>query len=143
MDIPEAICFAGVALHHAILIKKVTEPEIYKPQFNLPVTLPCSSILTPFSEGTFRYLDVLRSYGGPGDGIARHFPPLHNETEEDREMFIAFLSRMLKWRPEDRSNAANLLEDPFLKISMGTPNGKEALKGKERKPRSWLSTEKI
>lgn len=100
-------------------------------------------MLTPFSEGTFRYLDVLRSYGGPGDGIARHFPPLHNETEEDREMFIAFLSRMLKWRPEDRSNAANLLEDPFLKISMGTLNGKEALKGKERKPRSWLSTEKI
>jgi serine/threonine-protein kinase SRPK3 len=29
-------------------------------------------------------------------------------------MFIKFVKRMIKWRPEDRSTANELLDDPWL-----------------------------
>ena len=34
---------------------------------------------------------------------------------EDKRMFLEFVSRMLKWRPEDRSTAKDLLNDPWLR----------------------------
>ncbi|OAX78444.1 CMGC/SRPK protein kinase [Emergomyces africanus] len=33
---------------------------------------------------------------------------------EDKEMFIRFVKRMLKWKPEERSTAKELLQDPWL-----------------------------
>ncbi|KAJ5585433.1 uncharacterized protein N7459_005233 [Penicillium hispanicum] len=36
---------------------------------------------------------------------------IHNE---DKRMFIEFVQRMIKWRPEDRSTAKELLQDPWL-----------------------------
>lgn len=34
---------------------------------------------------------------------------------EDKKMFLDFVSRMLKWRPRDRSTAKDLLNDPWLR----------------------------
>ena len=34
---------------------------------------------------------------------------------EDKRMFLEFVSRMLKWQPEDRSTAKDLLNDPWLR----------------------------
>lgn len=33
---------------------------------------------------------------------------------EDKEPFLAFLRKMLQWRPEDRQTAKELLTDPWL-----------------------------
>lgn len=33
---------------------------------------------------------------------------------EDKKMFIEFIKRMLKWDPEERSTAKELLQDPWL-----------------------------
>ena len=33
---------------------------------------------------------------------------------QDKRMFLAFVSRMLTWKPEDRSTAKELLSDPWL-----------------------------
>ena len=33
---------------------------------------------------------------------------------QEKRMFLAFVSRMLTWRPEDRSTAKELLSDPWL-----------------------------
>lgn len=35
---------------------------------------------------------------------------------EEKVLFPAFLSRMLKWRPEERASAKELLQDPWLKL---------------------------
>lgn len=32
----------------------------------------------------------------------------------DKDMFLDFLAKMLQWVPEERANAAELLEDPWL-----------------------------
>ncbi|KAI5282753.1 hypothetical protein KEM54_002619 [Ascosphaera aggregata] len=63
----------------------------------------------------FRNLTALGAYGGLGNGLALQLPPPYERSERERQLFLAFVGRMLRWRPEDRSNAANLLEDPFLK----------------------------
>ena len=34
---------------------------------------------------------------------------------EDKRMFLEFVSRMLRWKPEDRSTAKDLLSDPWLR----------------------------
>lgn len=34
--------------------------------------------------------------------------------ENDRRMFLNFISQMLQWRPEDRSSVDELLSDPWL-----------------------------
>ena len=34
---------------------------------------------------------------------------------EDKKMFIDFVKRMIKWRPEERSTARELLQDPWLR----------------------------
>ena len=36
-------------------------------------------------------------------------------TGEDKSLFLAFVGRMLKWMPEDRATAGELLGDPWLK----------------------------
>jgi serine/threonine protein kinase len=33
---------------------------------------------------------------------------------EDKRMFIEFVQRMIKWNPEERSTAKELLQDPWL-----------------------------
>ncbi|ATY66998.1 kinase-like domain [Cordyceps militaris] len=35
---------------------------------------------------------------------------------EEKQQFLAFIGRMLHWRPEHRSKAKDLLEDPFLQL---------------------------
>jgi serine/threonine protein kinase len=37
-----------------------------------------------------------------------------NLIGRDRDMFLDFISKMLKWVPEDRATAAELLQDPWL-----------------------------
>lgn len=38
-----------------------------------------------------------------------------NKTHgQNKRMFLAFVSRMLTWQPEDRSTAKELLSDPWL-----------------------------
>ena len=39
---------------------------------------------------------------------------INNINGEDKQMFIDFVKRMIKWRPEERSTAKELLEDPWL-----------------------------
>lgn len=33
---------------------------------------------------------------------------------EEKRMFITFVNRMIKWNPEERSTAKELLQDPWL-----------------------------
>jgi serine/threonine-protein kinase SRPK3 len=33
---------------------------------------------------------------------------------EEKRMFLNFITRMLRWRPEDQSSAEELLSDPWL-----------------------------
>lgn len=41
---------------------------------------------------------------------------------QDKRMFLAFVSRMLKWQPEDRSTAKELLSDPWLAADFSGEN---------------------
>jgi hypothetical protein len=34
---------------------------------------------------------------------------------DEKQMFLNFVSRLLRWRPEDRGTAQELLSDPWLK----------------------------
>lgn len=36
---------------------------------------------------------------------------------EEREMFLCFISKLLRWQPEDRATAKELLSDPWLNAS--------------------------
>ena len=42
---------------------------------------------------------------------------------QDKRMFLAFVSRMLTWQPQDRSTAKELLSDPWLRADF--PGEKE------------------
>ena len=38
-----------------------------------------------------------------------------NEIQsEERDMFLKFVKRMVRWQPEERSTAKELVEDPWL-----------------------------
>ncbi|KAK5996745.1 putative serine/threonine-protein kinase dyrk2-like protein [Cladobotryum mycophilum] len=39
------------------------------------------------------------------------------ETEQDKQLFTNFVRRMLKWAPEERSTARELLSDPWLRLA--------------------------
>lgn len=39
---------------------------------------------------------------------------IHCISGEEKAMFMRFVRRMLKWRPEERSTARELLDDPWL-----------------------------
>ncbi|KAI4287976.1 MAG: hypothetical protein L6R35_002760 [Caloplaca aegaea] len=41
---------------------------------------------------------------------------------QDKRMFLAFVSRMLTWQPEDRSTAKELLSDPWLRAGFAGKN---------------------
>ncbi|KAL9019501.1 MAG: hypothetical protein Q9185_003201 [Variospora sp. 1 TL-2023] len=41
---------------------------------------------------------------------------------QDKRMFLAFVSRMLTWKPEDRSTAKELLSDPWLRADFPGKN---------------------
>lgn len=46
------------------------------------------------------------------------FEDAEKELEgEDKIMFLEFIRRMVKWLPEERSTAKQLLKDPWLKVS--------------------------
>ncbi|EGC40824.1 protein kinase [Histoplasma capsulatum var. duboisii H88] len=58
---------------------------------------------------------------GPGGICKSQAPPSFNFNNmlvhlhgEDKNMFITFIKRMLKWEPEERSTAKELLQDPWL-----------------------------
>lgn len=36
------------------------------------------------------------------------------DHDEDMPQFVDFISRMLRWRPEDRSTAEDLISHPWL-----------------------------
>ena len=36
------------------------------------------------------------------------------DNDEDKRLFIEFVQRMIKWLPEERSTAKELLQDPWL-----------------------------
>ncbi|OAA50391.1 protein kinase domain protein [Metarhizium rileyi] len=63
-------------------------------------------------EWSFRYPDLI-----PGEDFN-----FCNKTTmldgQDKALFIQFAKRMLAWMPEDRSTARELLDDPWLKLSM-------------------------
>lgn len=40
-----------------------------------------------------------------------------NLEGEEKEVFLAFLRKMLQWRPEDRQSAKELLKDPWLCVN--------------------------
>ncbi|KAL4779793.1 kinase-like domain-containing protein [Aspergillus varians] len=58
------------------------------------------------------------------EGILKSDTPMSNDftftstlskiTGEEKKMFIDFVRRMVKWRPEERSTAKELLQDPWL-----------------------------
>lgn len=58
--------------------------------------------------GQFKSSDLIPQPGGFENKLT-----VLEETE--KSAFIAFISKMLKWRPEERSTAAELLSDPWLK----------------------------
>lgn len=38
------------------------------------------------------------------------------DDEDDKRLFIDFVSRMLKWQPEDRSTAKQLIDHPWVAL---------------------------
>lgn len=43
----------------------------------------------------------------------------HPEEENEKQMFLNFILRLLQWRPEDRSNVDELISDPWLQEELG------------------------
>jgi serine/threonine protein kinase len=54
------------------------------------------------------------------DKLSKHNATLETEEEvlegAEKVKFVAFMRRMLQWRPEDRPSASELLEDPWLRF---------------------------
>jgi len=44
-------------------------------------------------------------------------------VDEDKELFLNFMRRMLCWLPEDRATAKELKEDPWLDFTRNRPKG--------------------
>ncbi|CAG8070855.1 unnamed protein product [Penicillium nalgiovense] len=52
-----------------------------------------------------------------GDLVPNNFSfksTLSKFNGEEKRMFISFVNRMIKWKPEERSTAKELLQDPWL-----------------------------
>ncbi len=58
-------------------------------------------------EGEFLYKDLI-----PGDLNLRDSTP--SLQGEERQLFLEFVGKMLRWVPEDRKTAKELLGDPWL-----------------------------
>lgn len=73
-----------------------------------------------FSCSCISLLPILICSAGPlknPDMVPTNFnfdTVINNIHSEDKRMFIEFLKRMIKWRPEERSTAKELLDDPWL-----------------------------
>ncbi|KAA8643356.1 putative protein kinase [Aspergillus tanneri] len=54
-------------------------------------------------------------FKGPKIGAEFNFETSLSQIKgDDKRMFISFVKRMIKWRPEERSTPRELLEDPWL-----------------------------
>ncbi|KAK9251874.1 hypothetical protein V1507DRAFT_259375 [Lipomyces tetrasporus] len=58
-------------------------------------------------EGKFKFPELIPK----SQGLENSF---FASKDMDRRMFLNFISRMLRWRPADRSNTEALLLDPWL-----------------------------
>lgn len=58
--------------------------------------------------GTFKHEHLIPP---PTFTLASHTYKIANE---DQEAFLKFAARLLKWMPEDRPTAKELLKDPFF-----------------------------
>jgi len=64
--------------------------------------------LTDHQAGQFKFPDLISKERG--------FEKKLTVIEGDeKQMFLNFVSRLLRWRPEDRGTAEELLSDPWLK----------------------------
>ena len=45
---------------------------------------------------------------------------------EDKDMFIEFVKKMVKWNPKDRSSAKDLLKDSWLYADSASSQGETA-----------------
>lgn len=77
----------------------------------------------PPTEFVRRSETTEQCFDSRGDWIAHHeapVPPVSLETletrlvGEEKELFLGFIRSMLKWMPEERKTAKQLLEHPFL-----------------------------
>ncbi|RAL03725.1 putative protein kinase [Aspergillus ibericus CBS 121593] len=77
----------------------------------------------PPTEFVQRSETTEQCFGSSGDWIAHHEAPVPSVsletletrlTGEEKELFLAFIRSMLRWIPEERETAKQLLEHPFL-----------------------------
>jgi len=57
--------------------------------------------------------DLLRSHGSVADALSLE-NSLMSFVGEEKTLFLAFLRKMLRWAPEERASAQELLRDPWL-----------------------------
>ncbi|KAJ5465075.1 uncharacterized protein N7458_000761 [Penicillium daleae] len=94
---------AGIINHLAAMISLIGPP----PQDVLKRGNYCSRYFN--DEGQFKLHDLITRPGGLENKL--------NVTEGDeKRMFIGFISKMLRWRPEDRATAEDLFSDPWLQL---------------------------
>src|ERR1700722_14484146 len=67
----------------------------------------CSHYYANNIEGEFLYKDLI-----PGDLDLRDSTP--SLQGEEKQLFLEFVGKMLRWVPEDRKTAKELLADPWL-----------------------------
>ncbi|KIY53612.1 kinase-like protein [Fistulina hepatica ATCC 64428] len=69
------------------------------------------------TDTPWEYFDEEGNWKGAAEVPQTSFEERMSEfmSKEDRPEFLRFLNRMLKWRPEDRSTARELLQDPWIK----------------------------
>jgi serine/threonine-protein kinase SRPK3 len=75
-----------------------------------------------FSMAAFPLLKILLTFNPRGivaerQQYCKNFTlenSLTSFTGEDKTLFLQFIRRMLRWMPEDRATAGELLKDPWL-----------------------------
>ena len=71
------------------------------------ISVNCSHNYANNTEGEFLYKDLI-----PGDLDLRDSTP--SLQGEEKQLFLEFVGKMLRWVPEDRKTAKELLADPWL-----------------------------
>ncbi|KIY50014.1 putative CDK4/6 [Fistulina hepatica ATCC 64428] len=67
------------------------------------------------TDTPWQYFDEEGNWKGAADLPRTSFEERMDEVDDaDEEEFLRFLNRMLKWRPEDRPTALELLGDPWI-----------------------------
>lgn len=64
--------------------------------------------LANYQAGQFKFLGLISKEGG----LEKKLTVIEGD---EKQMFLNFVSRLLRWRPEDRGTAEELLSDPWLK----------------------------